>query len=89
MATPDGKSPGSARLKLPFVTVLFINKKTFNISIFLCLCSQRIFDYVISFSVTGAANRICTMNPSKQINLLAYFTQRNDVIKWERCTLCL
>ena len=27
MATPDGKSPGSARLKLPFVTVLFINKK--------------------------------------------------------------
>ena len=34
------------------------------------------FDSVISFSVSGAANRLCTMNPSKQRKVLAYVTQR-------------
>ena len=41
-------------------------------------CDHQVlgFDSVISFSVSGAANRLCTMNPSKQRKMLAYFTQR-------------
>ena len=41
-------------------------------------CDDQVlgFDSVISFSVSGAANRLCTMNPSKQRKMLAYFTQR-------------
>ena len=41
-------------------------------------CDDQVlgFDSVISFSVSGAANRLCTMNPSKRRKMLAYFSQR-------------
>ena len=41
-------------------------------------CDDQVlgFDSVISFSVSVAAYRLCTMNPTKQRQMLAYFTQR-------------
>ena len=40
-------------------------------------CDDQVLGFysVMSFSVSGAAIRLCTMNPSKQRKMLAYFTQ--------------
>ena len=50
-------------------------------------CDDQVlgFDSVISFSVSGAANRLCTMNPSKQRKMLAYFTQSHVCATSSEC----